>query len=122
MQDCRAHVDENERIRDVSDILGSYNGQRSFVNERLLFASTGEDLVRWSGVELACASSECECPSAFVGGVVMSRAQGHHVVEVCRPAMFPILDVVDLAGVKRDGASVERAGVMGGFERTPLSC
>jgi len=38
VQDRRAHVDENERIRDVSDILGSYNGQRSFVNERLLFA------------------------------------------------------------------------------------
>jgi hypothetical protein len=55
-----------------------------------------------------------------VGGVMMSRTQWDHVVEICRPTCFPILDVVNLTGVKSNSASVESARVMGGFEGSTL--
>jgi hypothetical protein len=57
-----------------------------------------------------------------MSGVVMPAAERHHVVEIGRPAVFPILDVVDLTGVKSNSTSIERTGVMGGFECSPLRC
>ena len=57
-----------------------------------------------------------------MGGVVMFRAQRDHVVEIGRPASFPVLDVVNLTGVERHRTSVERTCVMGGFERPALRC
>ena len=74
------------------------------------------------GEQRAGASSESQCPAAFMSGVVMPAAERHHVVEIGRPAVFPILDVVDLTGVKSNSTSIERTGVMGGFECSPLRC
>ena len=84
--------------------------------------SACENSVRWSGVELAGAGFERECPAAFVSGVVMFRAQWDHVVHVGRTTVFPVFDVVNLTCVERDCASVERTRVVSGFERPALRC
>ena len=76
--------------------------------------------IRWIGVELSGASSEFQCPAAFVSGVVMFRAQRDHVVHVGRTTVFPVFDVVNLTRVECHGAPVERTRVVSGFEGSTL--
>ena len=76
--------------------------------------------IRWIGLEFTGSGSHSEAPAAFMGCVVMFRAQRDHVPHIGRPAVLPVLDVVNLADVERHGTSIERTRVMCGFECSAL--
>ena len=78
------------------------------------------DLSGWFEGDCSGGGVEGQGPSAFVGEVVVSGAEGHHVVEVGWAAVFPVVDVVDLAVVVWGVALGYRAGGVDGLECSSL--